>query len=120
MLGVGSSSVVRSGCMLRLEELRLPTKASVHSLGILWNLGLLLGDQVAAVTRRAYYQICQTCPFLDEKYGALVTHALVTSRLNYGNGLYMGLPLKTTWKLQMMQNVAAILLMDSNKLNSIE
>ena len=36
-----------------------------------------------------------------------VTHALVTSCIDYCNALYVGLPLKTVWQLQLVQNRAA-------------
>ena len=39
-----------------------------------------------------------------------VTHALLTSCLDYCNVPYMGLPLKSVRKLQLVQNVAARLL----------
>lgn len=35
-----------------------------------------------------------------------VVYALVISRLNSCNGGYMGLPLKSVWTLQVVQNVA--------------
>lgn len=41
------------------------------------------------------------------KYLATVTHVLVTSRLNYCNVLHVGLLLKMTEKLQLVQNAAA-------------
>lgn len=39
-------------------------------------------------------------------------YATVTSRLDYHNLLYVDLPLKVVWKLQLVQNVAARLLME--------
>lgn len=38
-------------------------------------------------------------PFLEKKDVVVVIHVLVTSRLNYCNELYMGMPLKTLQKL---------------------
>lgn len=45
-------------------------------------------------------------PYLNHSDLDTMTSALVTSRLDYFSTLYMGLPLKTVWKLQLVQNVA--------------
>lgn len=42
---------------------------------------------------------------LDRGNLASATHALVNTRLNYFNVLYMGQPLKTIWSLQLVQKV---------------
>ena len=49
--------------------------------------------------------------------GALTTlvHALVISRLDHCNMLYMGLPLRLTWKVQVVKNAAARLLSRARK-----
>ena len=52
----------------------------------------------------------QLRPFLEMSDLATVTHALVTSRLDYCNALYVGLPLKSVRKLQLVQRAAARLL----------
>ena len=69
--------------------------------------------QVASVVHSAYYhlwQIAELRPYLDG--GALTTlvHALIISRLDHCNALYVVLPLRLTRKLQMVQNAAARLL----------
>ncbi|KAF7243737.1 hypothetical protein EYD10_10062 [Varanus komodoensis] len=46
---------------------------------------------------------------------ATVTHALVTSCLDFSNALYVGLPLKTVRILQLVQNRAARLLMGAGR-----
>ena len=43
-------------------------------------------------------------PYLDERSLMTVSHALVNTRLDYCNALYVGLPLKIVWRLQLVQN----------------
>ncbi|KAF7248130.1 putative uncharacterized transposon-derived protein F52C9.6 [Varanus komodoensis] len=71
------------------------------------------GAQVTAVARSAFLQlrlINQLRPYLEFDCLAMVTHALVTSRLDFCNALYVGLPLKMVRTLQLVQNRAARLL----------
>ncbi|KAF7249257.1 Testican-1 [Varanus komodoensis] len=58
-------------------------------------------------------------PYLEEECLATVTHALVTSWLDFCNALYVGLPLKTVRILQMVQNIAARLLMGTGRYSHI-
>lgn len=46
-------------------------------------------------------------PFLDQEALLIVTHALITSPLDFCNAIYMELPLKTTQKLQLVLNATA-------------
>ncbi|KAF7254239.1 hypothetical protein EYD10_01276 [Varanus komodoensis] len=85
----------------------LPLKDKVRSLGVLLYPELSLEAQVTAVVRSAFFQlrlIHQLHPYLENDCLATVTHALVTSRLDFCNALYMGLPLKTVRILQLVQN----------------
>ncbi|XP_061474960.1 small ribosomal subunit protein uS7 isoform X1 [Rhineura floridana] len=94
-----------------LDGVTLPLKEQVRSLGVLFDPSLSLEAQVA---RNAFYHlqlVAQLRPYLDSDDLASVVHALVTSRLDYCNALYVGLPLKTVRKLQLVQNAAARLLM---------
>ncbi|KAF7243896.1 Membrane-associated transporter protein [Varanus komodoensis] len=54
--------------------------------------------------------IHQLRPYLEYDCLATVTHGLVTSRLDFCNALYVGLPLKMVRILQLVQNRAARLL----------
>ncbi|XP_061451815.1 uncharacterized protein LOC133369973 [Rhineura floridana] len=96
-----------------LDEVTLPLKEQVRSLGVLLDPSLSLEAQVASVARSAFYQlrlVAQLRPYLDREHLTSVIHALVTSRLDYCNALYVGLPLKTVRKLQLVQNAAARLI----------
>ncbi|KAF7251113.1 Junctional adhesion molecule B, partial [Varanus komodoensis] len=98
---------------LVLNGVALPLKDKVRSLEVLLDPELSLEAQVTAVARSAFLQlrlIHQLRPYLEYDCLATVTHALVTSRLDFCNTLYVGLPLKTVRILQLVQNRAARLL----------
>lgn len=63
-------------------------------------------DQKAAMVRGTFAQIHLLHPFLDQVTLVTVIHALVSSHLSYCNVLYIGVPLKTIWKIQLVQNAA--------------
>lgn len=56
--------------------------------------------------------LIQLHPFLDRDALLIINNALVTSHLVYFNTLYIELPLKNIWKLQLVQNVAAHVIND--------
>ncbi|KAF7246206.1 NIPA-like protein 2 [Varanus komodoensis] len=98
---------------LVLNGVALPLRDKVRSLGVLLDPELSLEAQVTVVARSAFFQlrlIHQLCPYLEYDCLVTVTHALVTSRLDFCNVLYVGLPLKMVWILQLVQNRTARLL----------
>uniref|UniRef100_A0A8D2LN46 Reverse transcriptase domain-containing protein n=1 Tax=Varanus komodoensis TaxID=61221 RepID=A0A8D2LN46_VARKO len=113
VLLVGGSGFGEGGFDLVLNGATLPLRDKVRSLGVLLDPELSLEAQVTAVARNAFLQlrlINQLRPYLEYDCLATVTHALVTSRLDFCNALYVGLPLKTVRTLQLVQNRAARLL----------
>ena len=56
------------------------------------------------------WQIAQLCPYLDTGALTMLVHAIVVSRIDYCNALYIGFPLRVMQKLQMVQNMVARLL----------
>uniref|UniRef100_A0A8D2J6W7 Reverse transcriptase domain-containing protein n=1 Tax=Varanus komodoensis TaxID=61221 RepID=A0A8D2J6W7_VARKO len=113
VLLVGDSSSWVGDLGLALDGDALPLKESVCSLGVLLNPELSLEAPVTVVARSTFFQlwlIYQLRPYLEEVCLATVPHALVTSRLDFCNALYVGLPLKTVQILQMVQNRAARML----------
>ena len=100
------------------EGVTLATKSGVCSLGIHLDPVFTVETQVALVVRTSFFHlrwIAQQRPYLD--VGALTTlvNALVISRLDHCNALYVGLPLRLMWKLQMVQNAVARLLSGMRK-----
>ena len=66
--------------------------------------------QITKVVRQAFYHLRQAkllAPYLTSDNLATVIHATVTTRLDYCNSLYAGLPLALIRKLQLIQNAAA-------------
>ena len=113
VLRVGAPTVGCLGNFLTFGGATLPAKDGVRSLGIHLDPALTMESQVASVVRTAFYhlrRIAQLRPYLE--VGALTTlvHALVISRLDHCNALYVGLPLRLLRKLQVVQNAAARLL----------
>ncbi|KAF7249282.1 Peroxisome proliferator-activated receptor gamma coactivator 1-beta [Varanus komodoensis] len=113
VLLVGRSGFGEGGFDLVLNGATLPLRDKVRSLGVLLDPELSLEAQVTAVARNAFLQLRLSNPlrpYLEYDCLATVTHALVTSRLDFCNALYVGLPLKTVRTLQLVQNRAARLL----------
>ncbi|KAF7251258.1 Ephrin type-A receptor 6, partial [Varanus komodoensis] len=91
----------------------LGTDVARGPLQLIMSKELFLEAQVTVVARSTFLQlqlIHQLRPYLEDDCLTTVTHALVTSWLDFCNTLYVGLPLKTVRILQMVQNRAARLL----------
>ena len=54
--------------------------------------------------------IAKVRPFINQNDAEKLIHAFISSRLDYCNSLFAGLPKKTTERLQLIQNSAARLL----------
>ena len=71
---------------------RIQPSLCVWYLGVLFNSNLKMEHQMANTEKSCYYQIeniGQIRPHLIEESCKTLVHALVTSRLNYGNALFM-------------------------------
>lgn len=61
------------------------------------------------------YVVHQLHPGLDQHAHFAITHAVVTSHSVYSNVLYMGLPLKNIWKLQLIHNSMAHIVLHTTR-----
>ena len=93
------------------------------------NLGATLDNimsmerQVSSVTRSVYFnlrRISKIKSYLTQSACANAIHATVTSRLDFNNGLLLGIPTNTLSRLQIAQNNAARLLTGAKKSDHIK
>lgn len=91
-----------------------PAKDQIKSLGVCLSQSLDFKGQAQKVASSCYgilRMIRKILPLLHFTARRLVVQALILSRLDYANALYLGAPCGTIKKLQIMQNCAARLLM---------
>ena len=99
----------------------IPT-SKVRNLGVQFDSMLNLEHHVNTICRNAYFQIRSIGhirKYLDTDSAKTITHALVTSRLDYCNSLLYGLPDRLLHKLQRVQNTSARLVSRLRKYDHI-
>ena len=82
----------------------------VRNLGVILDSTLSYQAHIKAVTKSAFFSlknISRLRPSLSDSAAKTLVNALVTSRLDYCNGLLWNLPDKTLERLQYVQNSAA-------------
>uniref|UniRef100_M3XLM6 Reverse transcriptase domain-containing protein n=1 Tax=Latimeria chalumnae TaxID=7897 RepID=M3XLM6_LATCH len=102
-LRVSFSPPVVDGEALRLVEV-------AKSLGVLLDSELSLEKHISSMVSIGFFHlrnIRRLRPFLPHDSLATLMHAFVSSRLDYCNALFAGLPLKLIHRLQLVQNAAA-------------
>ncbi len=111
-------SKIRNSIVSNLDSLTPYVTSHARNLGVIFYSELCLEKQISSVVKNSYYQLRiisrlkSTLSFQDlEK----VIHAFITSRLDYCNSLYLGLPKSLLARLQMVQNAAARLLTGAKK-----
>lgn len=93
-------------------------KSQVKNLGVIFDSELCLEKQISSVVKNSYYQlriISRLKSILSFQDLEKVIHAFITSRLDYCNSLYVGLPQSSLARLQLVQNAAARLLTGTKK-----
>ncbi len=74
---------------------------------------LKLNKQINSTVSASFYhlrRLAKVKPFLSRKSFEIIIHAFISSRLDYCNSLYYGLPVSSIHRLQLVQNAAARLL----------
>lgn len=105
-----------------LGSLSLKTANHVKSLGVIMDSSLNFKKQIGAVVKGSFFNlrsIAKVKHFLSSKDLEIVVHSFITSKLDYCNSLYIGLPQTLLARLQLVQNAAARLLMGVRKRDHI-
>ena len=101
---------------------RIALSTGVRNLGVVFDSRLNMEEQVAQTAESCYYQlrnIGQIRSSITEGACRTLVHALVTSRLDYGNRLLYGIPQVTIQRLQRIQNCAARIVTRTRKYEHI-
>ncbi len=80
------------------------------SLGVFWDQSLKFDKQINAVISSCFFQLrllSKIKSFLSVKTLEIAIHALITTRLDYCNSLYLGISKSSIARLQLVQNAAA-------------
>ena len=91
---------------------------SARNLGVIFDSNLTFTKQISAVCKSAFFQIRQLRQIrssLDCNSTIILANSLVSSKLDYCNSLYSGLPSSSLSRLQSVQNSLARLVFPSLK-----
>ena len=90
----------------------------MKNLGVYFDTSLIMERQVNAISKACYYQIRnigQIRRYITLDACKTLAHALITSRLDYGNALLYGLPSTLMTRLQKVHNSSARLVTRTHK-----
>jgi hypothetical protein len=107
---------------LSVSGVELMPSEKARNLGVLINSNASMNDQISSVCRSAYLQLrClrKIKRFVNRDALEALVHAFVTSKLDYCNSLYIGIPQCQLARLQRVQNCAARLLADADRRDHI-
>ena len=107
---------------VRVGDDLIHPSATVRNLGVIFDTNMTMVSQISAVVRNSFlslrdmYKVRQSLP---RDATESIVHSFVTTRLDYCNSLYYGLPKKQIKRLQGIQNTAARLVTDTRKYEHI-
>lgn len=93
-----------------LSSLSQHLKSTATNLGVKLDSDLKFDLQIRLVVKSSFFQLAKIKPFLALHHFEILFHALITTRLDYYNALYVGLSQMSLARLQLVQNAAARLL----------
>ena len=120
-----SSSHMRNtitGTSISVGDEAMTPSDKARNLGVIFDRTMNMDKHISYVCQSAFYQlrrIAEIRPFLTRAAAENIIHALITSRLDFCNSLFAGLPSSAIKRLQAVQNAAARLLTGTRKFDHI-
>ena len=108
-----------SSSVLHVGDHLINPSVSVRNLGSVFDNSLNMDSHITQVCKTAFYHIHnirKISKYLSRESLKTLVHAFVTSRLDYCNSLFYGLPKCHISRLQRVQNAAARLVTSTRKL----
>ncbi len=105
-----------------LDYLAPFTSSCIKNLGVFWDQGLKFDKQINAVISSCFFQLrllSKIKSFLSLKTLEIAIYALITTRLDYCNSLYLGISKSSIARLQLVQNAAARFLKGQRKFDHV-
>jgi len=124
LLLIGSPRITPRFCVdnVHIAGVSVQPSTTVKNLGIIFDSSLSFLPHISSLTKSAFFHlrnIARLRPFLNITDAETLVHAFITSRLDYCNSLFYGLPDSSINKLQYIQNSAARVLTYTKKSSHI-
>ncbi len=108
---IGSApSVKMIDLSFKIDGVHVNPSSSVRNLGVLLDLSLYFASHISSVVKTNFFHLLSIARLrssLTLADAEILTHVLITSRLDYCNVLFLGLPKKIIARLKYVQNSAA-------------
>ncbi len=101
-----------------LSSLSLDSKTEARNLGVIIDSNLNFRSHINHITKTSFYHlknISKLRGFLSKSDSEKLIHAFITSRLDYCNSLFTGIPKSSIQRFQLIQNAAARILTGTKK-----
>ena len=106
---------------LNIDNVNLEFAPKARNLGVLFDESLSFKEHISSVFRSSFLYLKNLKTIrshFTRKSFEIIVHAFVTSRLDYCNSLFSGLPSSTLRPLNLIQNFAARLILRKGKFTS--
>ena len=121
---VGKSSDIEKANIKSLDigEIKVSPSDVARNLGMIFDKELNMKCHIFDVSKVAHYHlrnIAKLKHHLPKETLEVLVHAFISSRIDYGNSLFYGIPNSLLHKLQIVQNCAARIISGSHKCEHI-
>ena len=107
---------------ITVDTAKIQTSTCVRNLGVTFESDMNMNKHISKVTSTCYYHlrnIAHIRRYLTPSAAESIIHSLISSRLDYCNSLFLGIPQYQLKKLQSVQNTAARILTYVSKYDHI-